>query len=318
MKKLLGMWLLWALPWSSQAQHFLFYNVENLFDTVADAHFDDEAFLPSADRAYNSRTYWLRQRQIARALRMALTAAEAHHREPISVIGLCEVENGTVVQDLARHAALRALGPWQVVHYDSPDHRGIDCAALVRTDYAQVLHSDRIRYSNDSLHTRDALYLELRMRDSTANENPVHLAVVHLPSKRGGATASDAKRIYALQAVSAYVDTLPGERWIIGDFNDTPSGPAVRELTNKGWAVPTYEKSYGHRVEGSYKYQGRWSLIDLALYRGSGSPAAQVLALESLMENDERWGNFRMRRAWQGTFFKGGYSDHLPVHIFTE
>ncbi len=288
-----------------------FYNVENLFDTLDDAHFLDEEFTPHGARKYGSIPYRLRIRQLARALRMAVTAAGAR---PLALV-LAEVENHGVLLDLSQHPALRLPGTrWEAISFDSPDKRGIDCAVLVNTEAATPLDQDLVRYSNDSLKTRDALLVDLLLlHDSTK----VRLIGVHLSSKLGGARRSEGKRRYELNAVNQALlerrERAPTNYEILlGDFNENRSNEAYQDALANGWREPLWQKM-PKGVQGTYKYQGRWDQIDWALYRGKGVPTAQVLAPAPLLTDDTKWGGKKPARAWQGLFFTNGYSDHLPI-----
>lgn len=306
MRLLLFLHLLLAWQQTS-GQNVLFYNVENLFDTLADhAHYDGE-FLPNSPKEYGSIRYRLALRQTARALRLAIHSTKYE----TDIIALCEVETRGVLQDLARHRALKELGPWHLVHYDSPDSRGIDCAAIVNTARVKLIDSDRLRYSNDSLKTRDALYLRIQNADSSQ----AHIAIVHFSSKRGGAQSSQWKRTYELNAVRSQFDTCRLPVLICGDYNDFPSAPAYQHALNDGWRAPQLLQSkHLESVSGTYKYQGRWQYIDLGLSKNSVFTST-ILALPMLLEPDQKWGGSKPRKRWQGTFFVNGYSDHLPVYF---
>jgi len=302
---LLGFALLLTL--NVQSQSVLFYNVENLFDTIHDNGRADHEFLPHSAKEYGSIRYRLALRQTARALRLALY----HAKDPVEVIALCEVETRGVLQDLAGHKALRQLGNWRVVHYDSPDFRGIDCGALVNTDLVSLQATDRIRYANDTMKTRDALVLSYRNTDSTLQ----HLAVVHFSSKRGGAAATAPKRAYQLNRVIGPLDTAKSPVLICGDFNDGPSAKAYRAALQRGWMEPERRTVPGLQPSsGSYKYKGRWQHIDLGISKNK-RVTTSVLSMDLLLEEDRKWGGFKPKKRWQGTFFVNGYSDHLPVYF---
>jgi endonuclease/exonuclease/phosphatase family metal-dependent hydrolase len=290
-------------------QSVLFYNVENLFDTIDDRHFSDEAFLPDSPRQYGSMRYFLKIRQTARALRMALNECEQH----VDCIGLAEVETYGALAQLARHNALRSLGPWTPLLFDSEDHRGIDCAALLHSS-CRLLYADRIRYSDSNFRTRDALYLRYKNRDSIV----LNLIIVHLPSKRGGTEASQPKRERALTAIQAVADTCTGKVLICGDFNDDLKSKTYQRALQRGYIQPQPMGGSRHAPQGSYKYQGRWSTIDVGLFRGATNLQYRIIWVDELVENDPKWGNFRPKRSWKGTFYTGGYSDHLPVHFLFE
>lgn len=292
---------------TARSQSVLFYNVENLFDTIHDRGFADHEFLPNSPKEYGSIRYRLALRQTARALRLSLY----HASEPVQIIALCEVETRGVLEDLARHKALRDQGNWQVVHFDSPDFRGIDCGALVNMDLVDLRQTHRIRYANDTMKTRDALLLTYKGADSTRS----HLAIVHLSSKRGGAAATAPKRAYQLKTVIAALDTASGPTLICGDFNDGPRAEAYQEALTQGWNSPNVKTLPGlQHTSGSYKYKGRWQLIDLGISKNH-SYSATVLSMHLLLEEDRKWGGFKPKKRWQGTFFVNGYSDHLPVYF---
>ena len=295
---------------SGCAQHILFYNVENLFDTLHDRGKNDLGFTPTGAYGYGSATYFLKIRQTARALRAAINLTE----QTIDIIAVAEVENRTVLLDLAKHKAIKDQGPWQVVHYDSPDHRGIDCAALINTSTTRVVDSRTISYSSPHYKSRDALLLMTRstsVRDSV----DVTSVIVHLPSKRGGASQSAPFRKMALQAVMNELDRDSAQnQLIIGDFNDITSADFFQDEIHRGWNTPAF--LYPKNISGTYKFQGRWQHIDLALYRGKIRYSGEILAPPLLLESDTRWGGYKPKRAFLGTFYTYGFSDHLPVYIF--
>ena len=283
----------------SKCQPWLFYNVENLFDTILDQGFQDEEFTPLGAKKYNSIKYRLCIRQSARAL---YALSKSNYESPI--IALCEIENRTVIEDLIQHKAIRKLGPWGIVHYDSPDHRGIDCAVIYKTKEVKIMDSERIRYSTDSLLTRDALFIRYQV-----DSNFYNLVVVHLPSKRGGAASSKWKREYAWNFISSAIDTCSGRTIVMGDFNDLVKNELL-EYFSDPWAIAMPTNS-----QGSYKYQGRCSVIDGAL--ANFNVCSEVCDIPLIQEIDSKWGQLKPKRRWLGSFFQYGYSDHLPVYFST-
>lgn len=284
-------------PFLSQGQPWIFYNLENLFDTINDRDFHDEEFTPNGTKQYASIRYRLCIRQSARVLN-----ALEQSGKTAPVIGLCEIENRSVLEDLINHKGMRNYGPWGIVHYDSPDHRGIDCGIIYKSDQIQIIDSDRIRYSNDSLHTRDALFLRYTFDTIIYN-----VVVVHLPSKAGGAIQSQWKRELAWQKISSALDTCQDPTIIMGDFNDHV-GPAQTMYFEDHWRSNMHPTS-----EGSYKYSGRWNTIDGAI--ANFDISMTICSLSMLQVEDSKWGGSKPRRRWQGSFFKNGYSDHLPVYF---
>ncbi len=287
------------LPHLVISQSVLFYNVENLFDTINDYGYADEDFLPDGQRQNNSMTYWLKIRQTARALRLA------HIQSPKSplVIGLAEVETYGTLLALSRHAALRSLGPWQPVLFDSRDSRGIDVAALVHEEVV-ILQSHTLRMP-EAWHTRDPLFLRLQWPDSSL----VQLVFIHLPSKRGGAQQSDHKRMRVLEKIIGSLDTCQTPTLLAGDFNTEPTRNIIALAEEHGWKPAN---NFGEQ-QGSYKYRGRWNKLDWALVK-NGWASQEILAPDGLLETDTKWGGMKPKRSWIGHRFSFGYSDHLPVY----
>ncbi|MDC3399755.1 hypothetical protein OAW78_00340 [Schleiferiaceae bacterium] len=295
---------------SGFAQHVLFYNVENLFDTLHDRGKNDFDFTPNGTYSYASSTYFLKIRQTARALRSAMNTTD----HTIDIIAVAEVENRSVLLDLAKHKAIKNFGPWQIVHFDSPDHRGIDCAALINLSTSRVIRSKPITYSSRHYKTRDALLLVTR---SASQKDSIDLTsvIVHLPSKRGGAFKSAPFREMALSAVLAELDCDSAQnQLIVGDFNDLSTADYFQNIMDSGWTAPGF--SHPKNINGTYKFQGRWQHIDLALYRGKRTYLGRIIGPQLLLESDTKWGGYKPKRAFLGTFYTYGYSDHLPVYIF--
>ena len=227
-------------------------------------------------------TYFLKIRQTARALRSAMNSTE----HTIDIIGVAEVENRSVLLDLAKHKAIRNFGPWQIVHFDSPDRRGIDCGALVNLRTSRIIQSKPITYSSGHVKTRDALLLVTR---SASQKDSIDLTsvIVHLPSKRGGALKSEPMRKKALSAVLAELDSNSGQnQLIVGDFNDVPTADYFQNIIDSGWSAPSF--SHPKNINGTYKFQGRWQHIDLALYRSKKQYLGRILAPPLLLETDAK------------------------------
>lgn len=287
--------LLFSSPIAGQP--WLFYNVENLFDTIHDQNSHDREFTPFGSKKYGSLSYRLCIRQTARAIN---ALENSSFNAPI--IGLCEVEHRSVLEDLIQHRGIRSFGPWGIVHYDSPDFRGIDCALLYKSAEISIITSKRLRFSNDSLNSRDGLWVKY-WKDSTL----YNVIVVHLPSKRGGGSQSDWKRDYIWSQLAIHLDSCTQPTLIMGDFNDG-IGSRQSDLFSPNWK--TFRAT---TLKGTYKFQGRWNTIDGAL--ANFEISANVCELPLLLEKDKKWGGFKPRRRWQGNFYKNGYSDHLPVYF---
>ncbi len=297
------------------------YNVENLFDTVDDPLTDDEEFLPAGDLHWTAERYRHKLAQLARAI--AWTAKELP-----PIVGLIEVENRAVVEDLVRTPPLDR-GDYAVLHFDSPDERGIDVALLVRRPFATVLHTEPLALTlpgNDR--TRDVLYARLAI----AEEQELHVLQCHWPSRRKGVAESEPERMAAARLVRRRVDAVlsrdPQARVLImGDFNDHPQDRSIREGLGAGCdrrdgsdLIDLMCTDPGREgVDGSYLHQGRWGYLDQmivsqALASGPGLHAvlASAFADDRLLFRHPKYGPAPDKTYNRGAY-KGGFSDHLPV-----
>lgn len=303
--------------------NLLFYNVENLFDTLDDPYTADEAFLPGSPRKWVEKRYVLKLQRIARIL------AEVEAPCP-GLVGLAEVENRKVLTDL-----VRALGLSEedvgIAHADSPDERGMDVGLLYRKDLfredadrqATVIRVDLDPDTSDS--TRDVLRVPLIDR---MGERLV-VYVTHWPSRREGIQPTRARRFAAARTIRQSIDqTLRDDAderiLLMGDLNCTPDSPPVyrildqrsdpgNPLVNLGWEL--------HRAgKGSTTYRGKWLLFDQilanqALIRHYAVDHMQIISYDWMLFFHPKYKDHRPNKTYGGHRYHGGFSDHLPVGI---
>lgn len=296
------------------------YNVENLFDTLDDPRTNDDDFLP------NGKLHWTGQRYRRKLEHLAKAIAWTGTELP-PVVGLTEVENGAVLADLIRTKPLDQ-GGYQVVHFDSPDERGIDVALLVRAAYATVLVKEPLAVPLGNDRTRDVLYVELGL----ASGIRLHVFQDHWPSRREGAEKSEPKRMAAARVVRDQVDAIlakdpQAKVLIMGDFNDHPQDRSIREGLRAGCSddatkdlvdlmcssVPPTD------ADGSYLHDGRWGYLDQMIVSrgfrtGPGPTAASAKAFRDkrLLFRHPKFG-LAPDKTYSRDDYKGGFSDHLPV-----
>jgi len=305
-----------------------FYNVENLFDTQDEPNKIDEDFLPAG--RYN----WTQEKYNQKLNQLALAISGIGKGGP-EVLGLAEVENRKVVEDLTRTERLASRG-YQVVHEESPDARGIDLALIYDpTYYTYQRHKAiRIRFPSDPDYTtRDILLVE-----GTINGKALYILVNHWPSRREGQQESEYRRVGVAQQLRAQIDSLnevdPGANVIVmGDFNDDPFNKSIDEVL-RGEAEPDqtdanelYNPMYNllnPEDQGTLTYRGKWNLFDQILLSDDlldkANPLVYINKSAKIYDKGLNVGFGRgsenpRRAIFRGNFDPEGFSDHYPVYI---
>lgn len=291
---------------AQEIQTIAFYNVENLFDTI-DGPNDDAEFLPTAEKQWNTQKYntKLQQiRQVMEALQMPI------------VMGVCEIENKGVLLDLIGEDKR-----YGVVHYDSPDSRGIDVGMLYRKDILKLKTSGNIRFTlpGDTLPTsRDIVWAKYQYKKES-----FYVMVNHWPSRRGGAEQSAPRRFKAAQMAAQFIDSVqqndPKAKIILmGDLNDHPQDIAPQYIASKLTPLITKESnSFG----GSYNYKNEWDVLDHIMVSMNAmeghfqvqKESGQIHSFPYLLTQYK--GQVVPNRTYAGDTYLGGCSDHLPVSI---
>lgn len=280
------------------------YNVENLFDCEQDSIHDDSEFTPEGLRHWTPARYYRKREQIAR------TIANIGGWEGVAIVGLCEVENEQCVRDLCRQNLSNL--PYDYLHFDSPDVRGIDVAMLYRTDQfsVQQAYPIRVPMAEGERPTRDILYVSGTILPIGET---LHLYACHLPSQLGGTSLASGLRQRAKQTIVAHVDSVlqtdPSARIIVmGDMNSAPKQD-ISGLTN----LMIAKEQQGL---GTYKYQGTWSCIDQFYVSASLADTVQVSIYDApwLLTADESYTGYKPYRTFNGyQYQRDGCSDHLPI-----
>jgi hypothetical protein len=328
-----------------------FYNLENLFDTKDDPITFDEDFLPGGSMNWTEKNYKKKLDLLSYAISEIGTA---ENKNSPTILGVCEIENKNVLEDLVLHENIIAKG-YKIIHFDSPDRRGIDVGLLYQEKYFTptffvnvplYIYEDP-QYNNRNIKakidpiTQEKTYISKRIftRDQLVvtgllEGEEVHFIVNHWPSRSGGEAKSSPNREAAGTLNRRIVDSLynlnPNAKIItMGDLNDGPYNKSVLEKLNaKGNRKSVSSKDlYNPFFEmqkngvGSLAYRDAWDLFD------------QVIVSEPLIRKD--FSNFRYWKAgvFNKTFltvkegqYKGyplrnadgevGYSDHFPVYVY--
>lgn len=305
----------------SEVSRFAFYNVENLFDTINTPGKRDAEFTPDGDRHWNGYKYHQKLSKLYKVL-MAVKGWEN-----LTFIGLCEVENKTVVSNLLYKTPLFQYG-YQILHKDSPDERGVDVALLYRTEEFELNTHEfiSVRFPFDTTDkTRDILYASGTLLDS----DTLHIYLNHWPSRYGGYMKTKPKREYAARVLAGHIDSVarrhPGAMFIVaGDFNDDPTDSGITTLMKNTSETNLAGLLSSEDDGGTTKYRSQWYLFDQLFVSENlidKQPApfkvkeATIADFPFLLQEDDRYGGNKLFRTFSGPRYIGGYSDHLPVFM---
>lgn len=310
-----------------------FYNLENLFDTLDSPDTDDSEFLPNGTRRWTPAVYQEKQKNLARVVSELGTEVTP---DGVAILGVAEVENRRVLEDLVKQPAIAARN-YQIVHYDSPDERGIDVGLIYQPKYFKLTGSRAIPllvYGDDGERnlTRDILCVT-----GLLDGEPLHILVNHWPSRRGGEAATAPYRNAAALLCKNVKDSLlltdPNAKVIVmGDLNDDPNSPSVKqvlaakskknEVESGDFFNPMYE--FFRQGIGTMAYQDAWSLFDqlvisegLVRERQAGYRfhKAHVFNKPYLIQKTGQFKGYPFR-TFDFDNYIGGYSDHFPVYLF--
>lgn len=305
-----------------------FYNLENLFDTINDPTIDDEEFLPDGIQNWNSAKYNLKLERMSEVI--SKLGQEIMPGGP-AIIGLSEIENRFVLEELVKTDNLKSRN-YGIVHYNSPDRRGIDVGFLYKKSRFVVEGSQSIplRTSDTSFRTRDQLLVWGKL-----DGEQFYFLVNHWPSRRGGEQESSPKRRAAAELSRHIADSLmkinPNVKMVImGDLNDNPNNASITKyLKAKGkqsevMAGDLYNpmmKLYKDGI-GTYAYRDSWDLYDqiIVSYGLTGEDKSTFKLIKAKIFNEtflkQKTGTFSGYpwRTAAGGQYLGGYSDHFPVY----
>ena len=312
-----------------------FYNVENLFDTINDVNKNDEAS-PIMEIKFNrSEIYNKKVNNMARVI--ADIGTDLVKKSP-SIVGLCEVENRNVIEDLLKDKNLKDKN-YEIIHYDSPDERGIDVAMIYNEDVFKITSTkshELIIYDNKSSkrnYTRDQLVVSGLLEGEL-----IHLIVNHWPSRSGGEERSRAGRMAAAELNKKIIDSLQGKYKdakiiTMGDFNDDPHDDSMKKILNAKKHIKDVEANgiynpmetiLSDQGIGTNAYRDVWQLFDQILvskpflnknYNSYQFYKAGVFNKSYLINKSGRYKGYPFRSFSWGSF-TGGYSDHLPPYIY--
>jgi len=299
------------------------YNVENLFDTIDDPNIPDEEFLPESEKKWDNKAYQKKLDDLVKVI------TEVNSVELPEIVGLVEVENHKVLEDLVGTALLK--NQYNIIHEESPDYRGIDVALIYRLDAFQEISHEvlPVVFPDDpNFKTRDILHVTGKIKNKT-----IHVFVNHWPSRIGGDDKTEPKRVLAASVLKNKTDQIlaadPKAKIIImGDMNDEPVNKSLKETLDAG-SPDSGSKLVNLMFPddnaglGTYFYSGNWNMLDNIVVSG------YVLNGKGIKVEDSKGNIFRKdwmiytnkngdqtpNRTYVGNRYVGGVSDHFPVYF---
>jgi len=310
----------------------MFYNAENFFDAKHDSLKRDQEFLPDGAKHW---TYYKLQDKIINIAKVITAVGEWETPE---LVGLCEVENQYVLEQLVNYSPIKSVN-YQIIHKESPDRRGIDVALLYRKDRFKPISFNFIEIKMPKPHTRTKTRDLLYVKGVALGQDTIHVFVNHWPSRWGGQQKSEPKRMYLASVLKHQTDSIlgknPNSRIIImGDFNDEPDNISLKNVLNAQREIEgelndtsLYNLTailHKRTGQGTHKYQGHWGVLDQFVVSGyllnnkstyTSLNDVHIFKADFLLEKDEKYTGERPNRTYIGYKYHGGYSDHLPIYL---
>jgi len=312
-----------------------FYNLENLFDTINNLEKNDEASPIMNIKKNRSKIYHQKIENMARVI--SEIGYDKTKRSP-TIIGISEIENKTVLEDLILTKKLKSKN-YGIIHYDSPDLRGIDVALLYQKKYfVPISHRPyelKIWSENGyRLYTRDQLlvtgYLEGEL---------IHIIINHWPSRRGGEKKSRPNREKAAFLNKKITDSIFSKKTnskiiLMGDLNDDPTNSSLKNiLQTKTIVKNTVDTVFYNPYESLFKkghgtlgYRDNINLFDQIILSGNlisknkkfktyGFYKAHIFNPKYLSVQKGKYKGYPFRSfGYNG--FTNGFSDHYPVYVY--
>ena len=324
-----------------------FYNLENLFDTYHDEGKNDYEYLPDGGNQWTEAKYAKKLSNMAKVIADMAKDNGAWH----AVLGVSEVENRHVLEDLVSEPAIAAAN-YQIVHYDSPDRRGVDCALFYRPEVFNYITSEAIPFTFDentridwsawsqeekeAFRTRDILMVR-----GTIDGEMFAIFVCHLPSRLGGKGADLRPRgaEIAYNRAMELQKEFPGIKIVVmGDMNDNPGDISMTEyLRGKEFVDEVTDEDFFdpflRMIKDGYSslyYRGEGNIFDIVMVNNSLVHAAPgTFAIQPIVKGKyygrvftkpymtNQSGQYKGTpfRTFSGGSFIGGFSDHYPTYI---
>jgi endonuclease/exonuclease/phosphatase family metal-dependent hydrolase len=301
-----------------------FYNAENYFDPFVDSASSYHEFDPGGDR------HWDRQKYIVKRQHIFKVLAAMGGWHGMDVMAFAEIENRFVLEDLLKNTPLGTKN-YGIIHFESPDHRGIDVGLIYRKSTFRPLYARAVPVrdlQDTTLKTRDILYVK-----GMAGGDTLHLFINHWPSRYGGLMATVSKRVLAAKILMCSVDSVCRQNpdakiLILGDFNETLSDKGIQDILHEGvgCGIAAMPARFDHGLaRGTIRGKSGWAVFDrIFCSKNLLFPAGimfvrdksfHIFDVPFLLESDKNKTGLKPDRTYNGFTWHGGFSDHLPVYV---
>jgi hypothetical protein len=307
-----------------------FYNLENFYDTINDPNKNDEEFLPEGANHYTGAVYNDKIGKLSDVISLIGTDVSP---DGLALMGCSEIENDTVLTDLVHSPKLISRG-YKIVHYNSPDVRGVDVGLIYNPKYFTPTYSEPLFVglvdpNGAPRYTRDVLYVE-----GTLLGEKIFVFVNHWPSRRGGEDASAPARALAAQVGRHKIDSITkidvnAKIILMGDLNDDPVSPSVTNVIGAKGDIKDVKPGgmfnpwmvYYKQGIGTLAYNDAWNLFDQILVSygwmnkeqsGFFFKEARIFSKPWMTQQEGRYKGYP-KRTYDFNHYIGGYSDHYPT-----
>ena len=322
----------------------MFYNLENLYDTIDDPRTNDEEFTPTGAKRWTPERY---NKKLENLSQVFSAVASAYGGFPVAV-GMSEVENLKVLKDLAEQKRMRGAH-YKAVHFESNDARGVDVGFFYRPDKFTLMGCEPVKLVLRS--GREYIGRDILAAWGSIEGEMFIFYVCHFLSRRAGVNASQGFRRAGAETVRDHAEAMRGQYpdikvVIMGDMNDTPSSKAKGAWWGSQFVnlmLPLQRDLRTHpSAFGSHKYHGQWGYLDQFIINREHAPsgvlesttanrseeaatakgdtlrslvfsAPRSFHLPFMLTDDVTHLGHRPARSYMGYQYEGGYSDHLPI-----
>ncbi len=317
---------------SQETFRVMFYNVENLYDTINNPKTLDDDFTPDGKLHWGSYRYHKKIEDVSKAI------SSLGGKYPPALVGLCEVENDAVLKHLTLESSL-AKHKYKYIISKSKDARGSNVALLYQRDQLRVVQKQSytpIIDEENNRTTRDILHIVAEV----VNGDILDLFICHYPSRTEGIAKSRPLRIAVSKLLKQKIDSIRRTRKnshiiIMGDFNDYPFDISIKEILGakslddkiEDYDIYNMFLHLGRKKKelASYKHKGTWNYLDQFIVSANLLNStrsthiidneAHVFAPHFLVEEDEKDEGIKPFRTYSGWTYLGGTSDHLPIYM---